>query len=227
MKRGSTELYQLLRGLKKQQILRLSKQTCRHGHSLIVHPTCLRNELGKEERIGFVDIEASNLSATFGYIISYCIKEADGKIFKRVLTPEEINNHTFDKELIRQFISDARQFDRLLGYYSTKFDIPFLRTRAIYWEFLFPLFAEIKHTDVYYIVRNKLNLHRNRLETACEFFSIPCKGHRLNPSIWQRAMSGEKKALNYILEHNKEDVISLEQLYNKVNLYVQINNRSI
>lgn len=227
MKRGSTELYQLLRGLPKQQILRLSKQTCRHGHSLIVHPTCLRSELGHEERLGFVDIEASNLSATFGYIMSYCIKEAGGKILERVLTPGEIKKHIFDKELMRNFIADARQFDRLLGYYSTKFDIPFLRTRAVYWEFLFPLYAEIKHTDVYYIVRNKFNLHRNRLETACEFFDIPCKAHRLNPSIWQRAMSGEKKALNYILQHNREDVTSLEALYNKVNLYVQMNRRSI
>lgn len=227
MKRGSTELYQLLSGLPKQQILRLSRQTCSHGHSFLVHPACLRKELGHEERVGFLDIESSSLVATFGYIISYCIKEANGKILERVLTPEEINNHTFDKELIRQFITDARQFDRLLGYYSTKFDIPFLRTRAVYWEFLFPLYAEIKHTDVYYIVRNKFRLHRNRLETACEFFGIPCKKHRLNPTVWQRAMSGDKKALNYILQHNREDVTSLEQLYNKVNLYVRMNKTSI
>ena len=227
MKRGSTELYQLLRGIPKQTILRLSKQTCRHGHSLIVHPTCLRKELGQEERVGFIDGEMSNLAATFGYVISYCIKEADGKIHERVLTPEEIKNHIFDKELIREFIADARQFDRLIGYYSTKFDIPFFRTRAIYWEFLFPLYSEIKHTDVYYIIRNKFKLHRNRLENACQFFDIPCKGHRLNPTIWQRAMSGDKRALKYILQHNREDVISLEQLYNKVNLYAQMNKRSI
>jgi len=227
MKRGSTELYQLLRGLPKQTILRLSRQTCVHGHSLVAHPKCLRKELGKEEKIGFVDIEASNLSATFGYIISYCIKEADGPIIERVLSPKDIKKHTFDKQLMKQFIIDSRKFDRLLGYYSTKFDIPFLRTRCVYFGLDFPLYSEIKHTDVYYIVRNKLNLHRNRLETACEFFDIPCKGHRLNPTIWQRAMSGEKKALDYILQHNREDVISLELLYNKVNLFVQQTKRSI
>jgi len=227
IKRGSTELYRLLRSLRKDQILRLSKQTCKHGHSLLVHPVCLKKELGHEEKIGFLDIEASNLSATFGYIISYCIKEANGKIIEKVLTPEDVEAHTFDKNLMKQFIIDIKQFDRVLGYYSTRFDIPFLRTRAVYWGLDFPLYAEIKHTDVYYIIRNKLNLHRNRLETACEFFGIPCKGHRLNPSIWQRAMSGEKKALRYILLHNREDVVSLELLYNKVNLYVQANKRSI
>jgi len=227
MKRGSTELYRLLRGIPKQQILRLSRQTCKHGHSLLVHPTCLREELGKEEKWGYVDIESSNLAATFGYIISYCIKEANGPIIERVLTPNDIKNHIFDKRLMKQFIIDSRKFDRLLGYYSTKFDIPFLRTRSLHFGLDFPLYSEIKHTDVYYIVRNKLRLHRNRLETACEFFDIPCKGHRLNPTVWQRAMSGEKKALNYILQHNREDVISLELLYNKVSLYVKENKTSI
>jgi len=227
MKRGSTELYRLLRGIPKQQILRLSRQTCKHGHSLLVHPTCLRKELGKEEKIAYLDIESSSLVATFGYIISYCLKEANGKIIERVLTPNEIKSHIFDKKLMKQFIVDSKKFDRVLTYYGTKFDVPFLRTRAIHWGLDFPLYSEIKHTDVYYIVRNKLRLHRNRLETACEFLDIPSKGHRLNPTVWQRAMSGEKKALNYILQHNREDVISLELLYNKVSLYVKENKTSI
>lgn len=227
MKRGSTEIYQLLRGIPKNEILKLSRQTCKHGHSLLAHPSCLRKEIGKPEKIGFLDIESSNLKATFGYVISYCIKEADGKIIERVLTPKEIKNHVFDKELMRDLIRDIRKFDRVLTYYGTGFDIPFLRTRAIFWEFLFPLFGEIRHTDVYYIIRNKLKLHRNSLAVACDFFDIPSKGHKLNPYIWQRAMSGDKKSLAYILEHNREDVISLETLFNKVNMYVQITKKSI
>lgn len=100
--------------------------------------------------------------------------------------------------------------------HNSKFDIPFLRTRSVYWGLDFPKFKNKIQTDLYPIVKYKFNLHRNRLETACEFFGIESKGHRLKPDIWFQAMSGDKKALDYILEHNREDVRSTEQLYDLI-----------
>ena len=57
------------------------------------------NDAPPREVIGFLDIEASNLSATFGYVFSYCIKRLDGDIIERVLSPDEIKNGQFDKPL--------------------------------------------------------------------------------------------------------------------------------
>ena len=54
------------------------------------------------------------------------------------------------------------------------------------------------------------------MDDACRFFGIPSKATPLNPDIWQDALCGEKKAIDYILQHNKEDVISLEKLWKKV-----------
>jgi uncharacterized protein YprB with RNaseH-like and TPR domain len=179
------------------------------------------------EKIGFFDIESSNLQATFGIVLTYCIKALGGKIIKRSIKPSEIRKKIYDKNLMKQFIKDVRQFDRIVGYYSTRFDVPFLRTRCLFYKLDFPLYKEVLHTDVYYMVRNKLRLHRNRLETACEFFHIPAKEHRLKGDIWIAALGGDKKSLDFILKHNMEDVISLEALWKKLDLFTMKTRRSI
>jgi uncharacterized protein YprB with RNaseH-like and TPR domain len=181
------------------------------------------------EKIGFLDIEASNLAATFGIVISYCIKELDGKIIKRVLTPKEIKNFIYDRDLMKQFCDDVRRFDKIVVFYGTdyKFDIPFLRTRATLYRLNFPTDKELKAQDLWAILKRKFKLHSNRLEAACEFFGIPAKGHRLNPNIWFKCMGGDKKSLNYILTHNIEDVESTETLWKLIEKYVPVSKASI
>lgn len=213
--------------LPKDEIIRMSKFRCIHKHSGLEHPQCWQQENKITERIGYLDIETSGLQADFSIIFCYCIKESNGKILGRALRKEELRNKIYDKELTRECISDMKKFDTLVYYYGDRFDIPTLRTRAVYWGLEFPLYKEIKGVDVYPIIKNKFNLHRNRLETACDFFKIPCKKHRIQPQIWFEAWGGEEKSLNWILSHCKEDVISLENLYKKVIDYSATINKSI
>jgi uncharacterized protein YprB with RNaseH-like and TPR domain len=219
--------------LTKDEIVKRANWRCPvKGHSKhngLEHPKCYEKlkDLEEGEKIGFLDIETSNLKADFGIIFSYCIKEHGGKILGRSLTKEELLNEVYDKELLKECNEDMRKFDKVVGYYSTKFDIPYLRTRSTYWKLDFPVYKEVKHTDVYYIIKNKFNLHRNRLETACDFFSIEAKTHPLMANIWFRAMVGDKKALSFIFSHNKEDVVSLEKLYDLTIKYAYPCNKSI
>jgi len=225
-----------LKRLTKVQIIWLWEHHCEaHGHRYLEHPQCIFKEqpsINDErlvERIGFLDIEAGGLVATFNYIFSYCIKEFEGNIIERVVTPKEIRSYDFDKKLMQQFCMDIQKFDRLIVYWgkSYRFDIPFLRTRAVKWGLDFPKYQEKYVTDVFDTVKSKLRLHRNRLETACEFLDIPCKQHRLNPNIWQKALAGDKVSLDWILEHNREDVISLEELWKRLNQFSRHSRISI
>jgi len=179
------------------------------------------------EKIGFLDIECSGIKSDFGIVFSYCIKELDGELIAKAIKPKEIRDGSYDKRLMKEFIEDLKKFDRIIGYYAQRFDIPFLRSRAIYHGLRFPPYGSHFFNDVYYLVKNRLQLHRNRLEDACRFFGIPCKSHPLVPTVWLKAMKGDKKALDYILEHNKEDVISLEALWKKIYMYGLIGRRSI
>lgn len=210
-----------VRRMTKDEIVWLSENRCKHGHPYLSHYNCYLDEAGREEKIGFLDIESTNLNSDFGYIFSYCIKEKGGEILGRAVTTREIRGGVYDKKLMQECVKDIRKFDRIVTYYGTKFDLPALRTRCLYWGISFPKYKELVHTDVYPIVKNRLNLHRNRLETACNFLDIPSKEHRLEPDIWFAAMGGDKKALEYILEHNKEDVISLELLWTRLKEYAR------
>ena len=186
-----------------------------------------------KERVGFLDIEASNLRATFGIIYTYCIKELDGPIISRSISLDDLYTGVFDKNLLKQFIEDAKQFDRFVLHYGEngRFDIPFMRTRAVKWGLDFPKYKSMYVSDTYPILKNQFKLHSNRLETACTFFDIPSKQHKLNPDVWLDMITGNKKrmkkALDYIQTHNEEDVISTEKLWKKISGYVNLGKKSI
>ena len=201
----------------------------KHRMPYLAHYNCYLNDFNVKEKVGFLDIETSNLAATFGIILSYCIKEQGGKILGRALRKDELRGDQEDRQLIKECITDINKFDRLVVYYGGdyRFDLPFIRTKAIEYGLEFPKYAEKIVTDVYTIVKKKLRLHRNRLETACDTFHIPCKTHRLDGKTWRAAGRGDEKALKYILAHNKEDVISLEMLYDKVLVYIKQGKASI
>jgi len=221
-----------LNKLPKDEILWLFNHQCQHGHRYTEHPRCFLIEnagIVREEKIGFLDIETTNLNADFGYILCYSLKELDGKLTHRTVMPKEIRAYSFDRGVVRRFLKDIEPFDRLVGYYSKdrRFDIPYLRTRALKWGLDFPAYKDFMFTDAFDLVKPKLKLHRNRLEVACDLLGIPSKGHRLNPEIWQRAQAGSKQALDYIQRHCDEDVLSLEQVFKRLHIFGRIGKTSI
>ncbi len=160
-------------------------------------------------------------------MLSYCIKLRGGEVLKRAISPADIKAHRFDLNLCRQFLKDLGDFDRLVTYYGTGYDLPFIRTRCLFHNLDFPPIGSIFHTDLYYTVRGKLKLHRSSMEVACDTFSIPSKGHRLTPYIWQRCQAGDKKSIDYVLTHNVEDVVALEMLWDKLGGHFRINKTSV
>lgn len=223
----SNKLYNTLKDLKKAEILRMARFTCEHGHSGVSHPECYKKALKIENRIGILDIECSGLKANFAKILSYCIKDYHGNILGRALTKEECLGKVKDQKLIEELIVDMKKFDRIVTFYGTKFDLPFIRTRAVHFDIEFPSFGELRHTDLYFIIKHKFKLHSSRLQSACDFFNIPSKEHKLDSKNWENALCGEKEALKYVLEHNKEDVISTEMLFDKVINFTKIKDTSI
>ena len=219
--------------LLKKDFIWLANHRCQHGERYLQHPACFFKEKPEGapvvERIGFLDIETSNLHGNFGYIFSYCIKELDGDILGYCITPDEIRKHLFDKNLMKQLCVDIKKFHRIIVYWGKnyRFDIPFCRTRALKWGFPFPEHKDLVVNDLFDVVKSRLRLHRNRLENACNFLDIPSKEHRLDPDIWQKAMSGDQRALDWIYEHNKEDVVSTEAVWKKVYMFYPNPNTSI
>lgn len=217
--------------LPKDDILWMAQHRCKHHVAYLQHPRCYDREVKDrpKETVGFLDIETTNLNASFGYMLCWCIKPDGDKIESHCITPREIRTHKFDERLVHEFYEAAQKYDRLIGYYSSngRFDVPFLRTRALKWGADFPEYGDNFFTDCYDYVKKKMRLHRNRLEVACDLLEIPSKAHRLNPDIWQKAQAGDSKSLDWILKHCQEDVTSLEQVWKRLQGFGRLTKTSI
>jgi len=213
--------------MKKEDLAILFTRRCKHGHLYAEHPGCYISEYESNLKIGYLDIESSNLKADFGIMLSYCIKEANKKeILGRSINKDELNNGTLDKNLVRECISNIGKFNLIITYYGTKFDLPFIRSRALYWGIEFPKFGSHNHKDCYYMIKNRLCIHRNRMEDAARLLGIEGKTH-IDGYYWITALTGNSKALGYILDHNKADVEVLEKVYNKVKDFSKNVSKSI
>lgn len=214
--------------LKKSEIVKLAKWRCPHGHSGLEHYGCWP---GANERIGFLDIETTNLDANFGIMLSYCIKDSDSsKIYEGVITVDDIHTGTAgdeDYRVVKQCVEDISKFEKLVTFYGVRFDLPFVRTRAVSLGIDFPHYGTIKHQDVYFLIRNKFKLNSNRLENACRVLLGATDKTKIDYKYWRAASRGDKKALAYVLEHNRYDVLDLEKLYLKVQEYQKEGTNSL
>jgi uncharacterized protein YprB with RNaseH-like and TPR domain len=104
------------------------------------------------------------------------------------------------------------------GCHNTGFDNKFMRSRCMYWGITFPEFGKLRHKDLYYVTRRLLKLHRCSLDAATKFLGIEGKNHVLGKE-WMLARVGNKKALEYVMHHNKLDCDILEKLHEKLENY--------
>jgi uncharacterized protein YprB with RNaseH-like and TPR domain len=210
----------------------MSEHTCKkHGHSYIEHYKCYKDEIDtSQERIAFFDIETTNLNADYGQMISYCIKpNLSDEIIYGLISKADLKAAPgeADKRIVKKCIKDLENFDKVVTFYGARFDIPFLRTRARVNGIDFPGYGGLEHKDLWFTVRGKFKLSSNRLENACRVLLGQTNKTRIEPRYWHGALIGDKESLDFVLEHNKYDVIDLENLYNAVIGYARPQAASI
>lgn len=207
--------------LRKDVIIWLNNHTCKaHRKSYLEHYNCYLRESPDTERTAIWDIETSNLDADYGVILTWCVKPlGSSKIHQGVINLEDIKKGRKgdeDRRVVQELVDCIQQYDKLIGYYSKRFDAPYVRARAVHMGIKFPNYASIKHVDVYDIIKHRFKISRKRQETACRFLLGHTDKTHFDGSIWRDAARGDKKALKQVLDHNIYDVQDLEKLYNTV-----------
>lgn len=191
---------------------------------------------------GFLDIETYGFKANFGLMLSWAMFVPDevrvrddgtmdvapsGKTYFDAMSRKEaINYKKLDKRITGTVLDAIEDVDIVVGYYSTKFDIPFIRTRAAMWDYPRILYQDKYHYDMWFTVRSLYKLTRNSLEQACAMVGIEGKTH-VDYALWDRARLGDGKAMQYILEHNIADVEILAELYNRISGQRPLPRRSL
>lgn len=167
-------------------------------------------------RVLLFDIEATNLSADFGFVLAIAWKW-HGEAFVRKLSI--VDSPTFDKDptndkwLIEQFGKVLEQADVAVFHYGMYFDAPYLQTRALY-HGMKPLNIP-PMIDTWRICRKRLKLHSNRLASIAALLGVEEKTPLDGPT-WVRAMAANKKAIKYVVDHCIQDVVVLDQVYTRI-----------
>ncbi|MBU1067339.1 ribonuclease H-like domain-containing protein [Patescibacteria group bacterium] len=214
-----------VRSLSKNQLIWMGENKCKHGHLYLSHYNCYINEVRGNLRTCIFDIESGgSLTADWGFMLTYAIKEFNGKTHCDCITPKEIRKQTRDKRLVRECCDRLNEFDIIVVYYGkdapNRHDLPFLRTRAVKWGIdNFPIYKQIRVIDVYDIIKCKFKFARRSMDNACKLFGIEGVNKPWIPDVWHNAMAGDQKGTDYIMEHNIDDVERLEKLYKAVIRY--------
>lgn len=230
-KKNKDHPYELnIPSLRKTEIVWLWKHRCKHGQRYMHHPKCFFEEKGgiiDEERIGFLDIETTNLQADYGIVICYCIKPSDSdQIIERCVTPKEVKT-VLDEKVIRQCMDDLYQFDRVCAHFGCYFDVPFLRSRALYHKIPFIERNDIWYSDTWKMAKKLLKLSSNRLKTIGEFFNLETEKTKITTEHWLGSLQGKQESLDYVLDHCRRDVIVLEDVFRELRPYALCGNTSI
>lgn len=216
--------------MKKDEIIWMNNHHCKHKISYLQHPNCYKVECPDKQRVGILDIEASQLKADWGIVLCVSIRDLNSdKKWVRTITKKELFSDDMDKALVKDVIKEIRNYDRLIGYYisNMRFDIPFLRTRAVHHGLDFPGFGELVVEDLFPVIKYKFQLSRNRLDNACRTLLGDSKKTHWAGKYWLKALQGDATALKYIENHCEIDTAETKRLYMKVYNYSRRNNASI
>lgn len=189
------------------------------------------NKWVEDERVAFFDLEFHGFDANFGMLLSWAIKHLDGPLVHDVITREEaITYEKMDRRLCETFLEEIKNVDLLVGFYSTKMDVKYIRSRCFWWEMFeeFPKFGEKYHHDVYYSGKRLLKLHRGSQDALARFLlKMEAEKNHVDMEKWTKARLGDPEALEFVLDHNDRDVRDLEKIYKLLKPYVKITRKPL
>ena len=179
----------------------------------------------------FLDIETS-LMEFYGFRVGYninvghhqikehskitCIsyKWEGSKAVKRLVW----DKNQCDKELVRKAVDLIERADEVIAHNGDSFDIKVIRTRAYYHKI--PMNHSIKSIDTYKEAKKLFKFSSNSLEFISLFSGFTGK-HKTDFDLWVRVHKGNKKALKQMCEYCDNDVLELENVFNRMNVYIK------
>jgi uncharacterized protein YprB with RNaseH-like and TPR domain len=204
---------------------------CIHRHTIQNHPKCFARGLVKyvDEksfiketgepwykypgyRIGYLDIETDGFDADFSSMLTWCIKAKGGGVASDHIVRSEVLNPNFEVRILKSLINEMSNYNILVTYYGTGFDLVYARTKALHYGLNFPGYGDIYHFDLYYTAKSKLKLSRYSLANVTDYLGIKGKTP-VDKEVWRRARYADEDAIKIVLEHNYYDVWILEQLH--------------
>lgn len=159
------------------------------------------------------DLETTHLNADFGVLLCAVVKPSGGEPI--VFRADKLNkrwrtNRSDDSAIIKATVEELSKWDIWIAHNGAKFDVPWLRTRLA--KHGLPPLPSKKLLDPVQLARNKLKMSYNSLDKLATFLGVNSKTE-VEPDHWLRAsLDGDKEAMDYVVQHCVEDVLTLEKI---------------
>lgn len=119
-----------------------------------------------------------------------------------------------EKRMLQRIHKLLDQADAVVHYNGVKFDIPTLNKEFIKQEMLPP--SPYKHIDILLHCRRIFRFESNKLDYVAKALGLGGKVKHEGFELWVQCMAGDKDAWKRMEEYNRNDVVLLEKLYEKV-----------
>ena len=187
-----------------------------------------------EQRTLVLDIETSPMSVyTFGlkdqniglnqiqrdwYVLAWSAKWLNSPASDIMYYDTRNRKWGEDKQILMKLWKLLDEADIVITQYGSGFDCPRLNTRFIMHGMKPP--SPYKHLDTYRIVKNVARFTSNKLEYLTDKLCTRYKklSHKKYPgmTLWTECLDGNRSAWEEMKKYNIHDVLSTEELYNKI-----------
>jgi uncharacterized protein YprB with RNaseH-like and TPR domain len=133
-----------------------------------------------------------------------------------------------EKEVLNWLKKELEGCDLIVTWYGSKFDIPFVVTRAIVNGIDLSKLLKIPSLDVCEFCKKNLLFSKNNLSDISKVLGIP-KDREIEGKdvlkLYLKAIRGDKKAKEEIVKHCLDDLEALEKVFKKLEPYLSLSTK--
>ena len=119
-----------------------------------------------------------------------------------------------EKTMLKKIHALVNEADAVIHYNGTKFDMPTLNKEFLLQGFNPP--APYKQIDLLRTMRSNFRFPSNKLDYVAQRLGLGSKTSHEGHELWVKCMAGDENAWKTMEKYNKQDVVLLEQVYNRV-----------
>ncbi len=123
-----------------------------------------------------------------------------------------------DKKLLERFIKELDKADEIVAHNGDRFDIKWIRTRALYHDL--PMRPKYNSIDTLKMAKRYLRLPSNKLAEVAKYYGLTNKLDAGGMQTWIDIVQFKKQsALKHMIYYCDGDITTLEEVYNKLKPY--------
>jgi len=162
-----------------------------------------------------------------GYIVCASWKWAGEKKVHSVATTDRAANYKKnphdDTFVVKTLYNVLLQADVLVAHNGDQFDTKYFATRAL--AAGLPPLPPIPSVDTLKVAKSRFRFTSNRLAYLGPFLGLGEKLHT-SPGLWMRVLRGDRTAVEEMRRYNKQDVLLLEAVFEKLRPFVKLSTVS-